>query len=257
MLQRIVMSPTIGRALVNFERATLVGVEQRVAALADSIVLLSSEDARVMKSELPGSVRADIVVIPPPSPPLQDVRPLEPPIRFVFIGSEALTQNRMTIRYLTDLWRRREIATPLLFVGYRLQDTPLPPNVAAPGYVDSISDIYDGRSVLLTPSFIGGGIKTKILEAFAHGAAVIGNPLTFESMEIGDYPLNITDEAVLIDLISHPESHMDAFQRAAAFGADYIRRRHDPTAFADRWRKIMQIRPAASPVTRQSLTSAP
>ena len=146
---------------------------------------------------------------------------------------------------LTDLWRRRSIATPLVLVGLRASTAPLPPGVASTGYVDSIADIYDGHSVLLTPALIGGGVKTKVFEAFAHGSAVIGNALTFEAMALDDYPLTIDDEARLVELISHPEQNRDLFLRAAAHGAAYLKRRHDPAVFADHWRDAMRppVRP--------------
>jgi hypothetical protein len=243
LLQRIVMSPLVGRNIVRYERVALAGIEKKVADLADRVVLLSSEDARVFEAALPATRRAIVTVVPPPSQPAAAAAPFSSPKRFVFIGSETQTQNRLTMTYLTELWRVHRVATPLVLVGYRWKASLLPENVASAGYVEDIADIYDGRSVLITPSFIGGGVKTKVLEAFAHGAAVIGNPLTFEAMEIGDYPLNIADEDRLVDLVSHPERHADLFAAAAAAGADYIREHHDPQAFAARWREIMQ--PAA------------
>lgn len=240
-LQRLMMSPGVGRIVVQFERGALQNVERRVADLADLIVLLSSEDARVFASQLTRPTRAAVEVIPPPGPQVAARTPLTTPNRFVFIGSDALTQNRLTIEYLTDLWRRRAIATPLVLVGLRASTTPLPPGVTSTGYVNSIADVYDGHSVLLTPALIGGGVKTKVLEAFAFGAAVIGNALTFEAMDLDDYPLTVTDEAGLIDLVEHPDQNQALFQRAAAFGGDYLARRHDPAAFAAQWRAAMRL----------------
>jgi len=56
---------------------------------------------------------------------------------------------------------------------------------------------------------IGGGVKTKVLEAFAFGAPVIGNALTFESM-----PLNIADKAELVALLKSPDQHQALFDQA-------------------------------------------
>jgi glycosyltransferase involved in cell wall biosynthesis len=239
VLQRLMSSPFIGRAIVRYERSALTRVERRVAALADSIVFLSSEDAKVFTAQLGRPLRASIEVIAPPTGPVVQSRPFVAPSRFVFVGSETQTQNRLTINYLKELWRRYDITTPLVLVGYRWRDTPLPPNVTAAGYMEELSDVYDGRSVLLTPSFIGGGIKTKVLEAFAHGAPVIGNPLTFEAMALDDYPLNVTEEQALVELIRHPDRHRETFARAAVVGGDYIRKFHDPGTFGARWRALM------------------
>jgi len=252
-LQRLMVSPGVGGMVVRFERGALTAVERRVADLADVIVLLSSEDARVFAAQLTEPARAAVEVIPPPGPKVGAITPLTMPTRFVFIGTDALTQNRLTIEYLTDLWRRRSIATPLVLVGLRASTAPLPPGVASTGYVDSIADIYDGHSVLLTPALIGGGVKTKVFEAFAHGSAVIGNALTFEAMALDDYPLTIDDEARLVELISHPEQNRDLFLRAASHGAAYLKRRHDPAEFAARWRAAMRLPPApATPVEAAS-----
>jgi len=243
-LQRLMVLPPIGRAVVNFERYALVKVEQRTAELADAIVLLSSEDARVLRTQLHGTVRARIEVIAPPGRPLADSRPIEGPVRFAFIGSDALTQNRLTIEYIVGLWSKYNISAPLLLVGLRSSSKPLPNNVISVGYVDNISEIYDGRTVLLSPSLIGGGIKTKVLEAFAHGAPVIGNALTFESMDMADYPLTAAGEQALVDLVADPEANLSAFQQAAAFGMNYLRDFHDPEEFAARWRKVVEPLPS-------------
>ena len=240
-LQRLMVSQGVGRLVVLFERGALIGVERRVAALADTIVLLSSEDARVFAAQLERPYRANIEVIPPPSPRVAVKNTLTTPSRFVFIGSDALTQNRLTIEYLIDLWRRHAIETPLVLVGLRASTGSLPPNVTSTGYVETIADVYDGASVLLTPSLIGGGIKTKVLEAFDFGAPVIGNALTFESMDLEGYPLTVADEAWLIDLVTHPERHLDLFRSAVDFGAAYLKRQHDPEALASRWRSVMRL----------------
>ena len=240
-LQRVMVSPSLGRLIVRFERAALTGVERRVADLADVINLVSQADAQDFSAQLKAPHRATVEVIPPPGPQVKAKTPLTTVSRFVFIGSDALTQNRLTSEYLVDLWRRRAIATPLVLVGLRASTDPLPPAVTSTGYVDSIADVYDGHSVLLTPALIGGGVKTKVLEAFAYGAAVVGNALTFEAMALDDYPLNIADENRLIDLITHPERSGDLFHEAAAYGAAYLKRRHDPAVFAERWRAAMRL----------------
>lgn len=244
-LRRLSMSRWLGGAIVAFERRMLLAIERRMADLADALVLLSAEDARILREECKSPTQAAIEVIPPASSPVGGAEPLRMPARFVFIGSDALTQNRLTIDYLVDLWRRAGLTTPLVLFGLSYRQLDLPPGVTAAGYVDDLADVYDGSSILLTPSFIGGGIKTKVLEAFAHGAPVVGNALTFESMPLPEYPLRIEDESQLIDIISRPEVHLQELRRAAAIGASYLRERHAPTDFAHAWRRMML--PQAAP----------
>lgn len=238
-LQKIALSKFVGRLIVRHERMTLKMIERRMAKLADKLVLLSSEDARLLRDLCIDEPEANIEVIPPGRQVVQAPSGLQQPIRFVFIGPDSQTQNRLTIDYLTDLWAKHGFKSELVLYGLRFRDNPLPPNVRSVGYVENLGDIYDRCSVLLTPSLIGGGIKTKVLEAFAHGVPVIGNANTFESMPVGDYPLNIQDEAELVAILADPDKHRPLFNRAAQAGARYLAEHHDPDTFARRWREIM------------------
>jgi glycosyltransferase involved in cell wall biosynthesis len=236
-LQAMAFKP-IGQSIVQFERSTLRRVERRICELSDAVVLLSEWDA----ASLPGLAsqrRSQVIVIPPPSAPSPAPAPFRSLSRFVFVGSDALTQNRMTIDYLLNLWRRFEIRTPLVLFGLRYRDTPLPAFVTAAGYVERIEEIYDGQSVLITPSWIGGGLKTKVLEAFANGAPVIGNTTTFEAIRLRDYPLTIDDEQKLVAIIKDPASWTATFVAAARIGMEYIASDHDPQTFVARWRALM------------------
>ena len=116
----------------------------------------------------------------------------------------------------------------------------------AAGYAEQIADIYDGRSVLLSPSKLGGGVKTKVLEAFAYGAPVIGNRLTFEALPIGNYPLLVEEEAELVALLLDPPSRGALFARAVAHGLGYIAQNHAADAFASRWRTLLAPGPSRS-----------
>ncbi len=255
-LLRIAMSPQFGRMIVRHEQATLAQVERDLARIADALVLLSAEDARIMIDQCAADRRARVEVIPPPSEPVAPIASLKPPVRFVFIGSDALTQNRLTIDYLIDLWGRAKITKPLVFYGLWGRDIPLPPEISAVGYVEDLKDVYDGHSVLLTPSLIGGGVKTKVLEAFAYGASVIGNAITFESMDIGDYPLQIDDEAELVKLIRAPAEQMSRFAVAAQAGVNYVAQFHDPLVFSQRWLNLMAPELQSTDATDQAAAPA-
>ena len=202
LVQKFAMSRAIGRLIVDYERVTLAAVERHMASLADVLVLVSTEDARILESLCAPDPRAKIVVMPPSRELMQAPKPISQPIRFVFIGSDALTQNWLTIEYLTGLWAKHKFSAELVLFGLRSRAAPLPPNVRSAGYVDDLCDVYDGRSVMLTPSFIGGGVKSKVLEAFSYGAPVIGNPMTFESMPLGEYALNLSEEDDLVRILS-------------------------------------------------------
>ena len=61
------------------------------------------------------------------------------------------------------------------------------------GFVADLNDVYAPGSILLVPAVLPGGIKTKVLEAFSFGCAVLGNPLAFEGLDIQDYPLRLPE----------------------------------------------------------------
>jgi hypothetical protein len=157
-------------------------------------------------------------------------------LRFVFIGTDALRQNQLTIDALVDLWRREDIPTPLVVYGQQQRTLEKMPNVLFAGYAESIEQVYDERSILLSPSFVAGGVKTKVLEAFAYAAPVLGNSVTFEAIGIGpDYPLLIDDEAEMLPLLKEPEAFRERFERAAAIGLHLVRQHHNPTQIETAW----------------------
>jgi glycosyltransferase involved in cell wall biosynthesis len=242
----------IGSAIVHFERATLQAVERRCLELADAIVLVSPADGRVLsgiRADM-AAPRAEIVVIPPPAQPTKPRAVFsEHSARYVFVGSDALTQNRLTIDYLCRLWRDHRPSTPLVIYGKQRRTIDYPAGVSAAGYVERIDQIYDDRSILICPSFIGGGVKTKVLEAFAHGAPVIGNSRTFEGLALRGCDLQVDDEAELVALIRDPGRHLARFAAAAAAGLAHVERIHSPPAFARNWRAVILGAAAVQPVS--------
>jgi len=249
-LDAIIGSPALARGLLRYEAATLGRIERDVVGMSDACVLVSAEDARV----LGGAVADDagVVGIAPPARIVRAPAPLAPgPLRFVFIGSDALRQNQLTIDRLLDWWGDHAIETPLAIYGEQARRPALPPGVTMPGFARTIDEVYDGRSILLSPSYLAGGIKTKVLEAFGRGAPVIGNAVTFEGMSIGAYPLLFDDENAMIALLRAPDGARDRLDAGAAHGAAMVRRHHDPAQFAARWLATVDGAATAARARRQ------
>ena len=217
--------------------------------LADSVVLLSHEDGRALQDMAARSSvarRSTVLTIPPPVTRRTGTVRLFPPLRFVFVGSDTFTQNRLTIEYLLTLWRRYRPPTDLHIFGQQSRPIEPPAGVHMRGYVERLDEIYDQHSILLTPSFLGGGIKTKVLEAFSYGTPVVGNDLTFESMGLQNYPFRITREDDLVRLIVDPVSRIDGLAVAADVGARYVVRSHDPATFERCWHQALGLSLAES-----------
>lgn len=233
--------PRWGRSLggpgLQYERRALRRWETRLCELADELVLLSPVEARILNSRVTGSRRARISAVPPPQETLSGPRTIKPPLRFVFIGTDALTQNRLTIKCLLELWRRLMPKVSLHVYGRMANAWSAPPNVFFHGYAKNLADVYDPHSVLLSPALLRGGVKTKVLEAFAWGTPVVGNANTFEGMALSDYPISGAVE----DLIPSVESDamLDRLTVAARIGNDYVRAKHDPKVFSATWRQIV------------------
>ena len=222
---------------LRYEHGALRRWEIRVCELADEVVLLSPVEAAILNSRLPPSARATIRVVPPPQDTIRGPQALKPPLRFIFIGMDTLTQNRLAIEYLLDLWRRLSPPTPLHIFGRMSREWPAAPNVFFHGYVSSLEQVYDQHSILLSPVLLRGGIKTKVLEAFAWGTPVVGNEGTFEGMTLPHYPIKDPLEQVVIDVRN--SRRLDELNAAAHIGNEYVRQHHDPGLISDTWRSLV------------------
>ena len=239
----------MSRLIVRYEAWTLPAVEAAITHLADVVVLLSSEDMRALDGT--GPARRETIM-----PGIGQItkRPALRPgaVRFIFIGTDALTQNRLSIDYLLTLWRIQAIEHELVIFGAQTRALTLPRGVSTRGYVKDLSDIYNGSSVLVSPSFLRGGIKTKVLEAFAHGAPVIGNAATFEAMPLDEYPMRLDTEHQLLAVLRNPEAHRAALEQSARIGAAYLADVHAPGKFTRAWVQTLEMRANAEPLGARS-----
>lgn len=209
-LQNLLAGPLAG-SICRYEAASLAALEQQLLELCDNVILLSSKETELLKNATPSALQSKIALIPPACEPKPIKRPVQP-IRFVFIGSDTLLQNRLTIEYLINLWHQFAIRSPLVIYGKMTKTYPsLPISVEFAGFADTLTDVYTNNSILLSPSFVKGGVKTKILEAMEYGTLPIGNAISFEGIaDAAAYPL-IGDQAQLIAFLQDPATHLDTF----------------------------------------------
>lgn len=247
---RLLSAGPLRALLLGYEIGALHRAERRAAELADGIVLVSAHEAGLLRAHVGGAVRATIAAIPP----AKALCPAAParlwPLTFVFIGSDALLQNQATIDRLIALWREHRPAARLEIFGTMRRAYPdLPEGVRLMGFAPDLGDVYGPDRVLLAPSYIPGGIKTKVLEAFAHGCPVIGNASTFEGLDLTDYPLICPDDRALVALVAAPEGQAAAFDVAAAMGRRLLAEQHTQARFAARWLEMLGLAaPAPAPL---------
>jgi glycosyltransferase involved in cell wall biosynthesis len=195
-------------------------------------------------SALPAPPRAKVIAIPPfakaVSPDRQSAfSSLPPSWRAIFVGSDVLVQNRMTIAYLLDLWSAFKIETPLHIYGRQNGRWPVVANVTFFGYVANIEEAYQTGSIMVYPCLVPGGIKTKVLEAFAYGIPVVGNSATFEGILPTNYPLVINEQPDLVALLKAPAANVERLARATAVASAYLAQEHTPRLFAERWKRAV------------------
>jgi glycosyltransferase involved in cell wall biosynthesis len=224
--------------LTRYEATALRHAEFEMARSAQVVVLVSSAERDLMRARVPQGSGASMVAIPPPAPAVRAITRTEPPYRFVFIGSDRLVQNRLSIDFLVQLWDRLRPSIALHIYGRQERVTPTTPNVHWHGYVDDLSDVYSSGSILLLPALLSGGVKTKVIEAWAHGRPVLGNAAAFEGLDISDYPLTVP-ESQWQPYIQRPDTFESEWTEAAQMGHQFVRSALSADRYASRWVRIM------------------
>lgn len=236
-LRRLSEGPLSGW-LTRYEAKALWRAESEMARSVQAVVLVSSAERDLMRARLPLESGASLVAIPPPAVVVGANTAIEPPYRFVFIGSDRLVQNRLSIDFLVQLWERLRPAISLHIYGRQERATPTVPNVYWHGYVHDLSDVYTSGSILLLPALLSGGVKTKVIEAWAHGRPVLGNTAAFEGLEIPDYPLRVP-ESEWQPYIQSPGAFESEWTQAARMGHQFVCSTLTVDRHASRWVQIM------------------
>lgn len=237
----------IGRRLIGHEEAALAREEIELCARVDTVVLISEQEAGLLDARLAEHteiVPPIVAAVGPPWRAEREVAALEGPLRFVFVGSDRLLQNRATIDQLVRLWATLRPAHP--FVVYGEQSRPpkeLPPGVELRGWAFDLDSVYDGRSILLAPAFVRGGIKTKILEALAYGCPTIGNATAYEGI-VASPPALGFESPELPRLLAEPEAFRARLVAQTKALRHEVARRFAEPLVVDALDRLLDPRPA-------------
>jgi glycosyltransferase involved in cell wall biosynthesis len=161
------------------------------------------------------------------------------PPRFVFIGSDRQSQNRLTIEYLMKIWESARPAAPLVIAGPMVRTWPPVENVSFTGWLEDTSVLYTPGSIMITPSFIRGGIKTKVLQAFAHGCPAVGNDATFEGLPLEGYPFRFNTDEQLGSFLADLPRMAGRLHEAAVFGQCVLREHFSREGFDLAWKRVL------------------
>jgi hypothetical protein len=255
-VMKLINSRAMHDALLRYEAFCLARQERDVVECADAVTLVSTTDAAALNQVLDARAMRKVHVIAPPVATVRGLmRPLHP-MRFTFIGSDSQLQNRLSIDYLCDLWRRTKPDIELVIYGRMVRQYEPVANVRFAGFAPTQADVYTEHSIALCPAFLEGGIKSKVMEAIAHGCAPVGNAMAFEGLGFHD-PALAMDEAAFERFVMDPWPQMDSVLQAAGRFAAWCETEHSVAAFTASWRNLMSLPPAMPKQINASTIAAP
>jgi glycosyltransferase involved in cell wall biosynthesis len=115
-------------------------------------------------------------------------------LRLLFVGNLTYLPNVQAAQLLVNevLPRLRErlggVALRVTLAGPACADVQrlACASVRVCGFVDDLGELYAEADVVLAPLRGGGGTRTKLLEAFAHGVPVVATPAAAEGLALAD-----------------------------------------------------------------------
>jgi glycosyltransferase involved in cell wall biosynthesis len=235
----LINSRIIRSLLLRYEEYALKGHERLTATCSDAVTLVSATDADALMWMLPDPLKKRVHVIAPPIDSVKVVGRPSNPVRFVFIGADSQLQNRLAIRYLVASWKRLELRVPLVIYGGMTCQYESVPNVTFAGFAPTLADVYTPNSIALCPTFLRGGIKSKVLEAISFGCVPVGNEAAYEGLNFTDKALAMTDLR-LERFLADPHGDLDEVLTAASRFAAYCERNFSLPVFTRRWNDLLR-----------------
>jgi glycosyltransferase involved in cell wall biosynthesis len=211
--------------LLSWEKRLLRRAELDAARTADAIAFASAYEARLFRRfqrrHAPDANPA-YLLLGPSTPQFEEVAggalPCQPPqdLRFIFIGSDLLEQNRIAIEEIIRLSHEGALALPAYIYGRMTRHYQPTDKVVFCGFAEDLAQVYQPGSILLMARSVRGGVKSKILEAFEHGIPTIGTSSALEDFE-GPYRWRV-DGTALRQLVGDPSALSQGYQEAVAAG---------------------------------------
>jgi glycosyltransferase involved in cell wall biosynthesis len=195
---------------------TLLRAQRRALQLARLTLVCSESDRRLLERRFGvSSVRTLPNSVPIPT----SAAPLTGSHDVLFVGSFDYAANVTAVEYLVaEVWPLVRRAVPdarLRIVGNRPDRVPChaaaPPDVVFTGFVPDLAGEYERAAVVCCPILTGSGTRVKIIEAAAHGRAVVSTPLGAEGLVFRDVTeIRIAQGApglatACIELLEQPE----------------------------------------------------
>lgn len=161
--------------------------ERKACQYADKIIVLNKRDGNRLKRQYG---RADYIIIPislSDSYTMHDNELTNVPPTIIFIGNLWYANIHGLKWFIENVLKYVNIK--LQIVGFdmgKLKRNFLHPNIEFLGYVPDLSTVLAKADYVISPIFLGGGMKVKTCESLMYGKNIIGTQESFEGYEI-DY----------------------------------------------------------------------
>jgi glycosyltransferase involved in cell wall biosynthesis len=220
----------LGRLRLSREMARARYRESRLLEDFSSVITISARDSATIKSFLSTGKERVFDIPNGVSPELESWHDTNPPHEraIAFWGALDFPPNTTAIHYFYN-----KVFLPFLndrnVVWYIVGRNPGPDiealakshsNIIVTGYVPDLFSLVQHIPVVINPMLIGGGMKNKVLEAFAMQRAVVSNALGIEAIDAtpgkhyvaAETPEQFAEQ--VLNLLDNPE-HAKAIGRAA------------------------------------------
>lgn len=225
--------------------------EQRIWRSVHAVALLCDAD---IASARASGVRGNFVLAPEgvPLPPVRNALWPGRTAQLLILFNPRTAQSVTNLRLFFDrYWSRVRAAgllpdIPLAITGVAKADlagllgTSVAKldaqNVRAPGFVDSLPELFASSLALVSPTFVGAGVRKKVLEAMAHQVPVIATPMDVHSCSFYRPGLNILRMDTIEDFVAAVRRLRDepsCWSALSRAGRSTVERHADWRRFAD------------------------